>query len=97
MLETRGEYVTVQPASMSHFRIKNTVLVLVGMRMTRPCARRPMLLDRICDQTSASGQRLRWQYSRDWNMTSSITAWVSNWRRALATSKYRVVYKKAIW
>ena len=41
MMETRREYATVRPTGTSHFRIKNTVLVPVGMHVMKPYARRP--------------------------------------------------------
>ena len=59
MLETRREYMAVQPAGTSIFWTNNTVLVPVGMRMTALCAIRPRLFARLCDQTSALGTWLR--------------------------------------
>ena len=87
ILENRQEYVTLRPANTSHFWMKNTVLVPVGMRVPTPCVRRPRLLSRLYDQTSALRQRMRWRYSRYWPVTSSITAWASNWRLDSAARK----------
>ena len=61
------------PAGISERGMKNTVFVPVGILVPTHWESRPRSFARLVFQMSLSGPCVRWEYSRDWPVSVSIT------------------------